>query len=113
MVVLPQPDSPTSPNVDPAGIAKDTSATAETCPTFRWSTAPAVTVKFFTRCETESSAPFAPAAAAPPATTPDAASSAAGVAGASGRSGGTDTNGVPGSRASWADPTGKKQRKKC
>src|ERR1700722_9821818 len=55
MVVLPHPDSPTRPNVDPTGTAKDTSATAETCPTFRCRTAPAVTVKFFTSRETVSS----------------------------------------------------------
>ena len=49
IVVLPQPDSPTIPNVWPGTIAKLTSATALTSPTLRWSTAPAVTAKFFTR----------------------------------------------------------------
>src|SRR5580692_13217336 len=115
MVVLPQPDSPTSPNVDPTGTAKDTSATADTCPTFRWSTAPAVTVKFFTRRETVSSGastfpsatglpPRPPASAAPLAA---AAAAAAGDGATSGRSGSSDTNGVDGSCTSSLEPTGK------
>ena len=48
IVVLPHPDSPTSPKVEPWGSANDTSATAETCPIRRCSTAPEVTAKFFT-----------------------------------------------------------------
>ena len=48
-VVLPQPDSPTMPNVLPGWMPKLTSATALTSPTLRCSTAPAVTAKFFTR----------------------------------------------------------------
>src|ERR1700722_11287823 len=111
MVVLPHPDSPTRPNVDPTGTAKDTSATAETCPTFRCSTAPAVTVKFFTRRETVSSgASTCPSATGlpprPPASAAPLAAAAAGDGATSGRSGGCDTNGVDGSRTSSADPTG-------
>ncbi len=49
MVVLPQPDSPTIPNVLPGRIPKLTSATALTSPTLRCSTAPDVTAKLFTR----------------------------------------------------------------
>ena len=49
IVVLPQPDSPTMPNVLPGWIEKLTLATALTSPTLRCSTAPDVTGKFFTR----------------------------------------------------------------
>ena len=91
MVVFPHPDSPTRPNVDPTGTAKDTSATAETCPTFRCSTAPAVTVKFFTSRETVSSG---------------ASTAPSGDGATSGRRSGSLTNGVDGSRTSSLDPTG-------
>ena len=111
MVVLPHPDSPTRPNVDPTGTANDTSATAETCPTFRCSTAPAVTVKFFTSRETVSSgASTAPSATARPPRPPAGAAPRrprrAGDGATCGRSGTCDTNGVDGSRTSSLDPTG-------
>src|SRR5215467_5209559 len=118
MVVLPQPDSPTRPNVDPTGTAKGTSATAETCPTLRCSTAPAVTVKFFTSRETVSSgASTAPSGTVPSTTGPLATTApfatgttpaaAAGDGATSGRCGGSDTNGDDGSCTSALDPTGK------
>ena len=49
IVVLPQPDSPTRPNVSPRRTLKETSETAFTLPTFRCRTAPEVTGNSFTR----------------------------------------------------------------
>src|SRR5215475_8668751 len=57
IVVLPQPDSPTSPKVSPGRTPKLTSATALSQPTRRCSTAPLVTGKFLTRCSMLSSDP--------------------------------------------------------
>ena len=45
IVVLPHPDSPTSPNVSPRWTSNETPETALTVPTLRWRTAPAVTGK--------------------------------------------------------------------
>ena len=50
-VVLPQPDSPTSPSVSPRWMAKLTPSTALTWPTTRWSTPP-WTGKYLTRSVT-------------------------------------------------------------
>ena len=49
MVVLPQPDSPTRPKVSPLRMENDTSETALTLPTLRWSTTPDVTGNSFTK----------------------------------------------------------------
>ena len=52
IVVLPQPDSPTRPNVSPSRTEKDTLETALTLPTLRCRTAPAVTGNSFTSWST-------------------------------------------------------------
>ena len=49
IVVLPQPDSPTRPNVSPSRTEKETSETALTLPILRCRTAPAVTGNSLTR----------------------------------------------------------------
>src|SRR5579863_828478 len=49
VVVLPQPDSPTRPNVSPGRTSKDTSETACTAPTWRCRIAPLVTGNSLTR----------------------------------------------------------------
>ena len=65
IVVLPHPDSPTRPNVVPAGTAKETSDTALTLPTLRCRIAPEVIGNSFTRLRSSSSggtpSPFAAA----------------------------------------------------
>ncbi len=55
IVVLPQPDSPTSPNVSPALTVKETSETACTAPALRCRMAPEVTGYSLTRLRTSSS----------------------------------------------------------
>src|SRR5215217_172608 len=45
VVVLPQPDSPTSPKVSPALMSKETSSTALTCPSVRENRIPLVKAK--------------------------------------------------------------------
>src|SRR5215831_8104350 len=55
IVVLPQPDSPTRPNVSPAATANETSETACTAATWRCKITPAVTGNSLTRLRTSSS----------------------------------------------------------
>ena len=68
IVVLPHPDSPTRPNVVPAGTEKETSDTAWTAATLRWRIAPEVIGYSFTRLRMSSSgavpSPFATASTA-------------------------------------------------
>ena len=116
MVVLPQPDSPTMPNVLPRGTSKLTSATALTLPTRRCMMAPAVTENSLTRCSTFSSAPSA--AAPSPATEGAVARTgmAPSAAPASASASAAATVGAPASSAGLsraASPTGKKQRYSC
>src|ERR1700680_5067903 len=59
-VVLPQPDSPTSPSVSPLRISKLTSSTALTSATLRWKRMPEVTGKYILTPRT--STRFSPAA---------------------------------------------------
>ena len=60
VVVLPQPDSPTTPSVCPAATEKLTSSTACTAPTFCRMMMPLVTGKCLVSPVTSSSAPPAP-----------------------------------------------------
>ncbi len=55
-VVLPQPDSPTSARVRPAGMSRDTPSTARTWPTVRWNTPRRMGKCTFSSC-TSSSVP--------------------------------------------------------
>jgi len=59
MVVLPQPDSPTRPNVSPRPMAKLTPETALTEPTWRRNTPPAMTGNSLTRSVTSRIGPCA------------------------------------------------------
>ena len=60
IVVLPQPDSPTRPNVSPAVTVNETLDTACTLATWRWRIAPAVTGNSLTRSRTSSSGTSGP-----------------------------------------------------
>src|ERR1700734_1127515 len=87
IVVFPQPDSPTSPNVSPARTVNDTPDTALTLATRRCRTAPEGTGDSFTRAGTSSrgaaeAAPPGPAARS--ATARPATGSAAGSRAAAG-----------------------------
>src|SRR5262249_51030841 len=74
IVVLPQSDSPTRPNVSPAATVNETSETACTAATWRCKIAPAVTGNSLTRPRTSSSggtgapavSPAGPGARPPP-----------------------------------------------
>src|SRR2546422_259022 len=52
VVLLPQPDSPTRPRVSPRRTSNDTPSTAFTLPTWRRTTAPAITGKWTFRSVT-------------------------------------------------------------
>ncbi len=54
VVVLPQPDSPTSPSVSPVRMSSDTPSTAWTVPMRRLNTAPFVSGNDFTSPSTRS-----------------------------------------------------------
>ena len=89
MVVLPHPDSPTSPKVSPLRIVKLTPETALTEPTCRRKTPPAITGNSFTRSVTSiRGAPSGtPSAAAADGETPAGAWTSMTGSGASGSTG--------------------------